>query len=435
MPAVIVVGAQWGDEGKGKIIDACTPYAKHIVRAQGGNNAGHTIIIEDQEYKLHLTPSGILHPGTQCYIGAGTVLDLSVLVEEWKMLRSRGVDIAKRLWISPHAHVILLYHKIIDQLGEKRKGSQAIGTTGRGIGPCYADKINRIGLRVGDLICQERFTSRLKSILAIKNDELVRLYDTQPIEEALILKEMLPLAEQIKPYVASVDLLLDHGLKRGESLLMEGAQGTFLDITSGTYPFVTSSNTTAAGICTGAEIGPTRISHTIGVFKAYTTRVGNGPFPTEVAENESFLDHHKAREFGTTTGRKRRTGWFDAVMAQAAIRYNGISSIALTKLDILDSLETIKVCVAYKIDGKHTLELPSTIEGWEKIEPQYEYLQGWKQPTTEIDSLEKLPDNARRYISKLEELCGIPLSILSVGPARHQTIICNNPFTAGNLVA
>lgn len=428
MPAVIVLGAQWGDEGKGKIIDACTPFAKHIVRAQGGNNAGHTIIIDDQEYKLHLTPSGILHPGTQCYIGAGTVLDLAVLLDEWKMLQARGINLNGRLWISPHAHVIMPYHKLIDQLGEKRKGSQAIGTTGRGIGPCYADKINRIGLRIGDLISEEVLASRIKSILAIKNDELFRLYDAEPFEEELVLAELVKLREAIKAHIAPVDLLLDLGLKNQESILMEGAQGTFLDITSGTYPFVTSSNTSAAGICSGAEVGPTRITHTLGVFKAYTTRVGNGPFPTEVPDAECFLDHHKAREFGTTTGRKRRTGWFDAVLAQAAIRYNGIDSMALTKLDILDQLESIKICTGYHIDGKAILGLPVTPEEWQKVVPQYETLPGWKQSTEQIKSIEDLPENAQRYIKRLEELCGISLSILSIGPARDQTVICQNPF-------
>lgn len=428
MPAVIVLGAQWGDEGKGKIIDACTPYAKHIVRAQGGNNAGHTIIIGEEEFKLHLTPSGILHPDTQCYIGAGTVLDLAVLLEEWKMLVSRGINLTGRLWISPHAHVIMPYHKLIDQLGEKRKGSQAIGTTGRGIGPCYADKINRIGLRIADLISPDVLKNRLKGILAIKNDELIRLYDAEPLSEETILDELLQLRDSVKSHIAPVDLLLDLGLKNHENILMEGAQGTFLDITSGTYPFVTSSNTSAAGICSGAEVGPTRITHTLGVFKAYTTRVGNGPFPTEVPDSESFLDHHKAREFGTTTGRKRRTGWFDVVMAQAAIRYNGIDSMALTKLDILDELETIKICTSYLIDGKAIVGLPVTPEEWEKVVPQYESLPGWKQSTADIQTIEELPKNARRYIARLEELCDITLTILSVGPARSQTIICQNPF-------
>lgn len=428
MPSVIVVGAQWGDEGKGKIIDCLTDKAAHIVRAQGGNNAGHTILIGKEEYKLHLIPSGILHPHTQCYIGAGTVLDPEVLIQEIQSLESRGYQLKGRLWISAAAHVIFPYHRQIDTLLEKKKGSRSIGTTGRGIGPCYADKANRLGIRMGELIRTDVFPTTLKDVMHLKNDELKQMYGAQPLSYDAVLQQYTQFAQILSPYVASFEHDLYKAIKNNENVLFEGAQGTFLDITSGTYPFVTSSNTVAAGICAGAGVGPSHIHHTLGVVKAYTTRVGNGPLPSEVREEEAFLDHRQAREFGTTTGRKRRVGWFDAVLVNAAIGLNGLQSMALTKLDILDNLAEIKICTGYKCRGKVQHHLPAVAEDFGLLEPIYETLPGWKSPTHHATKYEELPDNAKRYLQRLETLCGIPISLISVGPEREHTMILRDLF-------
>ncbi|MCB1112869.1 MAG: adenylosuccinate synthase [Chlamydiia bacterium] len=427
MPSVVVVGTQWGDEGKGKIIDLFTGSAQHIVRAQGGNNAGHTIQIGDLEYKLHLIPSGILHPNTQCYIGAGTVIDPKVLIHEIKSLEERGIDTKERLWLSPAAHVIFPYHCLLDTLLEAKKGERFIGTTGRGIGPCYVDKANRIGIRIGELVRNDLFPKLLKSVLTLKNEKLTKLYNEAALSYELLLEEYSSYADTLRPYVVDVETRIHEALEKGENILLEGAQGTFLDITVGTYPYVTSSNTTASGICVGAGIGPRAIDHVIGVIKAYTTRVGNGPLPSE--EKNSFLDHQSAREFGTTTGRKRRIGWFDAVLARTAVRYNSLDSLALTKLDILDNQETINICVAYSIDGVRTEHLPTLSCDIEKIIPIYETLPGWLTTTENITSIDALPPNARAYLQRIEQLCGVPISVLSLGPEREKTIIVNDPFT------
>lgn len=428
MPQVIVIGAQWGDEGKGKIIDILTAQAKHVVRAQGGNNAGHTVIIDQAEYKLHLIPSGILHSHTHCYICAGTVIDPAVLIQEIEGLEARGIHMKNRLWLSPSAHVIFPYHRTLDLLLEQKKGSRSIGTTGRGIGPCYADKSNRLGIRIGELIRPDIFGKVLKSILPLKNEELTKLFATEKMNYDEIYKKYTEYAEILKPYVANVEELVNQAIDNKENVLFEGAQGTFLDISLGTYPFVTSSNTLAGGICAGAGIGPTRIDHTIGVVKAYTTRVGNGPLPTEVQEEESFLDHQQAREYGTTTGRKRRIGWFDAVLARTAVRLNGIDSIALTKLDILDPLEKIKICVGYQIHGIRLDSMPCLTEDLEKIVPIYETVPGWKCSTSHIDKYCDLPENAKKYLSKIESLCGTAISMISLGPQRDKTIILKDVF-------
>ena len=417
MPNVIIVGAQWGDEGKGKIIDLLTSRADHIVRAQGGNNAGHTIVIGDQEYKLHLIPSGILHSHTQCYIGAGTVIDPEVLAKEMEMLESRGIELKGRLWISPSAHVILPYHRCFDHLLEKRKGDRAIGTTGRGIGPCYVDKANRIGIRIGEMIRPEIFKRVLKSVLDIKNEELRELYGAEPITES----EIKTYVEKLAPFVAPVERMIHEAVENDAGMLFEGAQGTFLDITHGTYPYVTSSNTIAAGICVGAGIGPTDIDHTLGILKAYTTRVGNGPLPSE--EKNTLIDPKIAREFGTTTGRERRIGWFDAVLAKTAVRLNGIDSLAVTKLDVLDHLPTLKLCVAYSLNGEIIDYVPSLTEDLEQIVPVYEEMPGWQSSTATIDSYEQLPENAKRYLDRVSALCGCPISMISNGPERDRTII------------
>lgn len=428
MPSIIVMGAQWGDEGKGKIIDLLTSEAKHIVRAQGGNNAGHTVIIGEEEYKLHLTPSGILHPHTQCYIGAGTVIDPEVLVFEMNTLETRGINLSNRLWISPAAHIIFPYHRQLDLLLEKKKGPRSVGTTGRGIGPCYADKANRIGIRLAELIHPEIFPTLLKSALELKNEEITQLYKSTPLSYEEILSEYTRYANHLKNYVANVEEIIENALDSNEPILFEGAQGTFLDTTFGTYPYVTSSNTTAGGICTGAGVGPTSINHTLGVIKSYTTRVGLGPLPSEVNEDEEFLDHYEAREFGTTTRRKRRIGWFDAVLARTSAKINGLNSLAVTKLDILDHLETIKICTAYDINGTRVERLPYLTEEQDAVTPVYESLRGWKTPTKDIRVFEDLPLEAKEYLRRIEKITGVPLSMVSVGPERDQTIMLQNPF-------
>lgn len=434
MPSVIVVGAQWGDEGKGKIVDILTSNSKHIVRAQGGNNAGHTIIIGQEEYKLHLTPSGILQPHTQCYIGAGTVIDPEVLVFEMNTLQSRGIDITGRLWISPAAHIIFPYHRKLDLLLEQEKGPRAVGTTGRGIGPCYVDKANRLGIRMAELINPDIFSKILQGVLTFKNKELTKLYESDPFSYEEIYSEYSRYAQHLSPYIANVEETIDEKIALGENVLFEGAQGTFLDITTGTYPYVTSSNTDAGGICTGSGIGPSRINHTLGVIKAYTTRVGLGPFPTEVKDDDVFLDNYAAREFGTTTRRKRRIGWFDAVLAKAATRLNGFNSMAVTKLDVLDELETLKICLAYEIDGKRVESVPYLAEELERAIPIYETLPGWKTSTTSASKFDDLPVEAQNYIKRIESLTGAPVSMISVGPEREQTIQLHNIFAVEEMV-
>ena len=428
MPAIIVVGAQWGDEGKGKIVDLLTAKAQHVVRAQGGNNAGHTIVIQDEEFKLHLIPSGILSSHTQCHIGAGTVLDPKVLLDEMSYLVSRGINLERRLGISEAAHVIFPYHKILDVLGENRKGERRIGTTGRGIGPCYADKINRIGIRIGDLVRPSLLHSALKNVLTLKNEELVKIFDTTPLEFTPLYEEYVRYGEELLPFVKPVEWEIDQALQRKENVLFEAAQGTFLDISFGSYPYVTSSNTTAGGVCSGAGIGPTRVNHTLGVVKAYTTRVGNGPLPSAVENEQLFGSHEENRELGTTTGRKRRIGWFDVVLVRESIRLNGIDSIALTKLDILDRLDEIKVCIGYQVNQKRYDRFPSVLEDFDRLTPIYETFPGWKTSLKGISNFEKLPKNAQHYLRSIESMCGVPISLISVGPERERTIAIRDLF-------
>ncbi|NGX57330.1 MAG: Adenylosuccinate synthetase [Chlamydiae bacterium] len=427
MPRILVVGSQWGDEGKGKIIDILAQESEWIVRSQGGNNAGHTIVIGTQEYKLHLIPTGILQTNTKCAIAAGTVIDPIVLVEEMKTLQTRGITFENRFWISPSAHIIMPYHKIMDTLQEKRKGNVAIGTTKRGIGPCYCDKINRIGIRMCDLVDSKQFETILTSVLKLKNEELTKLYSKEPLAFKEVYEEYMALAEILRPYVRDINPMLHKETESHKTILFEGAQGTFLDVTSGTYPYVTSSNTTAAGICSGAEIGPNTIDHVLGVMKVYSTRVGNGPFPTEISSHPYF-NPMDAREMGTTTGRQRRMGWFDAVLAKASVNINGISSLAMTKLDILDQFDEIKICVGYEFQGKIHLTPPPEIHLWDQIKPQYETLPGWKSPTTHITNYEQLPDNAKKYLNRISELCQTPISMISVGPEREQIVVVYSPI-------
>jgi len=428
MSGLIVVGVQWGDEGKGKIIDLLSAQADWIVRAQGGNNAGHTVVIGQEEYKLNLIPSGIFNPQAFCAIAAGTVIDPAVLLAEIEQLEKRNIQVKDRLWISPGAHLILPYHKQIDSLQEKKKGKLAVGTTGRGIGPCYADKANRIGIQVGQWIDSELFSALLNHILPLKNEEIVKLYGGDPIDYASLLKDYSQMAKKLNPFVKPFELDLHKALEGRENVLFEGAQGAFLDNTHGTYPFVTSSSTLSAGICMGAGVGPVSIGHVLGVVKAYTTRVGNGPFPTELKEHELFLNHHEAREFGTTTGRRRRVGWFDAVMARTGVRLNGIQSLALTKLDILDSVDELKICTGYTLGSKTVKFMPALTSELEKVVPFYESMPGWKSSTRGIRDPGELPREARAYLKRIEQLCGVPISILSMGPGREDTLIIKDLF-------
>ena len=423
MTNIIVVGTQWGDEGKGKIIDLISEHVKHVVRAQGGNNAGHTILVDNEEYKLHLIPSGILYPQMQCYIGAGVVIDPEVLLSEIEGLESRGIDVSGRLWVSPRAHVILPHHRKLDSAMESSRDGKVIGTTGRGIGPCYADKASRIGIRIGEFIRPEIFHKLLREISDLKNRELQKIYSADSVDFDETLASYSAYAEKLKKFVAPVERMIHHAIKDRESMLFEGAQGTFLDLTFGTYPYVTSSNTTSGGVCAGAGIGPGCIDSVIGIVKAYATRVGEGCFPTEVSDKDSFLNHENAREFGVTTGRKRRIGWFDAVLVRQAVQLNGITSLALTKLDILDALESVKICVGYTIDGEKYDYLPSSFEGLGNIVPIYETIPGWKVSTRDVRSYEDLPYNAKCFIVRVEELCEASVGIISVGPGRAHSIV------------
>lgn len=424
--SIAVIGTQWGDEGKGKVIDLLSENAYHIARAQGGNNAGHTIVVQDKEFRFHLIPSGILYPHTKCYIGGGTVIDPASILAEMESLKKHGISYVKRLYISNYAHIVFPYHKLIDQLSEKQKGGAAVGTTGRGIGPCYADKISRCGIRLADLLSPKTFRTKLEAALAFKNRELEKFYGHAPLDLEPILNEYIGYAEHLAPFAAPVEELLFAAAKKGEKILFEGAQGSLLDITFGTYPFVTSSCTLAGGVSAGLGFGPSKIDRVIGVTKAYTTRVGNGPLPTELSVDEmaQFPDHSASREVGTTTGRKRRMGWFDAFLLRHTICLNGIDTLALTKLDILDDLDEIKICTGYK----HCKTFPATLEDLSRAEPVYELHEGWKRSTREIRVYNDLPNLAKAYIRRIEELCEVNISLVSVGPEREKTLWLDSFF-------
>ncbi len=421
MPVRIVVGAQWGDEGKGKVIDLLSAKADIVARYQGGANAGHTVVIEGKKYILHLIPSGILHENTICVIGNGVAIDPVALLEEVDFLESKGIRVRGRLFISHRAHLIMPYHKLLDEAKEAKDAGDKIGTTGRGIGPCYVDKVNRMGIRIVDLLDRKTFEAKLRRNIAEKNEILQKIYQANQIDVDKIVDEYLEFDEKIDPYIKDVSLLLYDAMTAGKEILLEGAQGTLLDIDFGTYPFVTSSSPTSGGACSGVGIGPTCIADVLGVIKAYTTRVGMGPFPTEIAEDEVNL-RQLGDEFGATTGRPRRCGWFDAVIANFSARINGISSFALTKLDVLDSLDKIKVCVAYEYDGKQITNFPSERRILETCKPVYETFSGWMEPTSHLRSYSDLPRNAQSYIAALEKLSGTRMSIVSVGSGREQTI-------------
>ncbi len=417
--SIVVVGTQFGDEGKGKVVDLFSSSAKHIARAQGGNNAGHTIIAQGKEYKFHLIPSGILYPSTQCYIGGSVVVDPQALLTEMKTLQAQGVSLDRRLFLSSYAHLVFPYHKILDRLSEEKKGRSSIGTTGKGIGPCYVDKVNRSGIRVADLISSS-FSDLLHDVLSRKNEEIKALYGHPPLEYSEILKDYLGYAKELVELVAPVEEMLYEANERRENILFEGAQGTFLDITFGTYPFVTSSCTLSGGVCSGLGLGPSHVGRVVGVTKAYMTRVGHGPLPTELSSSELalFPDHTTSREIGTTTGRKRRLGWFDAFLVRHAIRLNGVDSLAVMKLDILDDVDEILICTGYK----HVSSFPTTIKELSSSIPVYERHPGWKSSTKDVKVYHDLPAQAKAYLRRVEELCKVPIGLISVGPERERTI-------------
>ena len=422
MPAIVLLGAQWGDEGKGKATDLLGDRVDYVVRYQGGNNAGHTVVIGDQKYALHLLPSGILSPNVIPVIGNGVVIDPAVLLTEIKGLNERGIDTSK-LKISTNAHLITPYHRTIDKVSERFLGKSKIGTTGRGIGPAYADKINRIGIRVQDLFDPSILKQKIEAALHDKNQILIKVFNRKGITVDEVLDEYLGYAQILKPYVVDTALLLDQALKSGKNVLLEGSQGTLLDVDHGTYPFVTSSNPTAGGASTGSGIGPTKITRVIGILKAYTTRVGSGPFPTELFDEDGEALRKIGGEVGVTTGRNRRCGWFDAPIARYAVRVNGLTDFFLTKLDVLTGWEKIPVCVAYEVDGVRVEELPASQTDFHHAKPIYEYLPGWKENISKAKSVDDLPNNAKEYVKFLEKVSGAPISAIGVGPGRDETIV------------
>ena len=422
-----MIGAQWGDEGKGKITDLLSRSADVVVRSQGGVNAGHTVVVAGQTFKLHLIPSGILYPDTECIIGSGTVIDPQVLIEEIEQLKALGVTV-DNLHISQTAHITMPYHRKIDRAAEQSRGEYKIGTTGRGIGPTYADKSERTGIRVLDLMNPEHLHKQLGWTINYKNVILEKLYNLPPLNSEKVIEEYLNYAEYLKPFVVDSSLKIYEAVKEKKNILFEGAQGTLLDLDHGTYPYVTSSNPIAGGACVGAGVGPTTIDRVIGVAKAYTTRVGEGPFPTELDDEIGQLLGDLGAEFGTTTGRRRRCGWFDAVIGRYAVRINGLDCLAITKLDVLDELAEIKVCVAYEFDGGICNHFPTNASQFAYCKPVYKTLPGWQQPTTGCRSLRDLPQKALSYLKYLAELMKVPIAIVSVGPGRDQTIIVEDPI-------
>ena len=429
MANVVVVGAEWGDEGKGKVVDIYTEFADDVVRYQGGNNAGHTLVVGDEKIVLHLIPSGILHAGKRCIIGNGVVLDPEVFIREITNLKAKGkFQDDACLLLSESLHIIMPYHKRIDIAREAKSGAGRIGTTGRGIGPTYEDKIGRRGIRLADLLDSAVFARKLQELLPEKNFMLEKLLGDQPFTFEEIFEEYTRYAEILRKYVADTTLILHRDIREGKRLLFEGAQGTLLDVDHGTYPFVTSSSTCAGGACTGTGVSPRDIHEVIGISKAYVTRVGGGPFPTELDEEIGEELRRVGHEFGATTGRPRRTGWFDALVGRYAVRVNGLTGIALTKLDVLDGFETIRVCTGYAYHGEILDELPSNAEVFAACSPIYEELPGWQQDISGIRNFADLPENARKYVRRLEELVGCPMALVSVGPRRDQTIMVRNPF-------
>ena len=421
MPAVVLVGAQWGDEGKGKATDLLGSRVDYVVKFNGGNNAGHTVVIGDEKYALHLLPSGILSEGVVPVIGNGVVVDIEVLFEELEALESRGVDTSKLL-VSSQAHVITSFHRTLDKVTERFLGSRRIGTTGRGIGPAYADKINRLGIRIADLFDPKILHDKIEGSLNQKNHLLVKMYNRRAVDVDAVTEELLAYADRLKPMVANTPLVLNNALDEGKTLLFEAGQATMLDIDHGTYPFVTSSSATAGGAVTGSGIGPTRIDSVIGVIKAYTTRVGEGPFPTELFDDQGEYLRKTGGEYGVTTGRARRTGWYDSVIARYASRVNGLTDLVVTKLDVLTGLEKVPVCVGYDVDGTRFDEMPDNQSDFHHAKPIYEELPGWFEDISGARSIEDLPANAQAYLRHLEDISGCRISAVGVGPRRDETI-------------
>jgi adenylosuccinate synthase len=422
MPAIVLVGAQWGDEGKGKATDLLGSRVDAVVKFNGGNNAGHTIVIGNEKYALHLLPSGILTPGCRPVIGNGVVVDLGVLFEELDALEERGVD-TSGLVVSGAAHVITSYNRTLDKVTERFLGSSRIGTTGRGIGPTYADKMARIGIRVQDIFDEPVLRAKVSGALDLKNQILVKIYNRKAFEVDVVVDELLGYADRLRPMVADTTLLLDRMLNDGKTIVLEAGQATLLDVDHGTYPYVTSSSATAGGACTGSGIPPTRIERVVAIVKAYTTRVGEGPFPTELLDENGELLRTAGAEFGTTTGRPRRCGWFDAVIARYATRINGVTDFVLTKLDVLTGFERIKVCTGYRVGGTVHTEMPMTQTEFHHAEPVYEELPGWDDDISKARSMSDLPENARRYVEAVEAMTSVPMSVIGVGPGREESIV------------
>jgi adenylosuccinate synthase len=426
---IVIVGTQWGDEGKGKIVDLLSEYADIVVRFQGGNNAGHTIVVNGEQFISHLVPSGILQKKT-CLIGNGMVVDPAVLVEELDNLESKGIDVGSdNLKISEKAHIIMPYHKQIDLAREKKKGDKKIGTTGRGIGPCYEDKACRRGIRFVELIDFEGFTEKIRTVMEEKNFYLKNYLSSETIDPESIIDQYKVYAERLAPHVVNISVVMNQAIKANQQILFEGAQGTHLDIDHGTYPYVTSSNTISGNACCGSGIGPKEITGVVGIVKAYTTRVGEGPFPTELFDEIGDAIQVKGAEFGATTGRKRRCGWLDSVLLRNSARLNGLTGLAITKLDVLDELESLKICTAYEHNSEIINDFPASIKILKACKPVLETLPGWSEDISGVRKIEDLPQNAKNYLKRIEELTETPIQIVSVGPGRDQTIVVENPFT------
>jgi len=422
MPVIAIIGAQWGDEGKGKVVDLLSEKAGMVMRFSGGDNAGHTIVNQWGEFALHIVPSGVFSPKALCIIGNGVVVNPAVLIDEVDSLKKHGVDTG-RLFISDRTHLIMPYHTLLDGLEEEVRGGKAIGTTRKGIGPAYSDKVARLGIRTGDLLDQEAFLERLRPILDYKNNILTKVYGVDPLSLDEIHRQYCQYGERLASYIRETTIMAEEALDRGELVILEGAQGTFLDPDFGTYPYTTSSSPLAGGGCLGAGISPARIDRILGVFKAYSTRVGGGPMPTELEDETGELIREKGHEYGTTTGRPRRCGWFDVVAARFSARINGFTGLAITRLDILDIFPSLKICVGYTLDGERIDHFPSNVNVLERCQPVLEELPGWQTPTSDIREYEKLPTEARRYVARLEELISRPVNIVSIGSAREETII------------
>ncbi|VBB07532.1 adenylosuccinate synthase active site [Lucifera butyrica] len=427
MSAIIVIGTQWGDEGKGKIVDYLAEKSDVVVRYQGGNNAGHTVVVGGNEFKLHLLPSGILYSGKTCVVGNGVVIDPAVMLKELKDMQQKGID-TSGLKVSNRAHVIMPYHRLLDEVEEEHRGDNKIGTTKRGIGPCYMDKNARTGIRIVDLMDEAEFSEKLARNLEAKNHLLKAVYETEGFDYEQMKEEYLNYAEQLRPYVADTAVVINEALKAKKNVLFEGAQATLLDLDHGTYPYVTSSHPIGGGACIGAGVGPTKINKVIGVVKAYSTRVGEGPFPTELHDEIGSTIREKGFEYGTTTGRPRRCGWIDACVIRYAGYVSGLDYMAITRLDILDSLKTLKICTGYKYKGELLNEFPASLKILGQVEPVYEELPGWEKSISDIRRYDDLPVNARRYVERLSEVTGIETGIVSVGPRRDQTIILHDMF-------